>query len=87
MRPRHVLRLRLGISPLPPLLLMAAGCLLAGAPVHAQWYSPECRPPGQELMDPGPEQPQAEFQIARLMYTDASGRMRGGWATVWLKEV
>jgi len=69
-------------------LLTGAAATLALAfavadPARAQWYSPECRPPGQELMDPGPEQPQAEFQIARLIYTDSSGRMRGGWRPWW----
>jgi len=60
--------------------LVGVALLLATAAANAQWYSPECHSP---TVDNDPPQPKAEFHMARLMYTDSSGRMRGGWRPWW----
>ena len=72
-----------GIAPIAGVVGAFVLMSLLAAPAAAQWYSPECRPPGRELMDPGPPQPEAELHIARLMYADSRGRMSGGWRPWW----
>jgi hypothetical protein len=52
-------------------------------PAVAQWYSPECRPPGKTAADNDPPRPEAEFHMARLKYADARGRVQGGWRPWW----
>ncbi|HSG66927.1 MAG TPA: DUF4159 domain-containing protein, partial [Gammaproteobacteria bacterium] len=63
--------------------LLLVALLGLAAPAGAQWYSPECHYAGQALMDAGPPEPQAEFQMARLIYADAYGRIQGGWRPWW----
>jgi hypothetical protein len=76
-RPQHRRRLSLVAAGI------ACAICLTTEPAVAQWYSPECRHPGEGAVDNDPPRPEAEFHIARLMYTDSSGRIRGGWRPWW----
>jgi len=64
--------------------VLAVAVLVQSDPAMAQRYSSSyCFGPGRTTSDNDPAQPEAEFHMARLMYTDASGRVQGGWRPWW----
>jgi hypothetical protein len=76
---------RLSPSRLPLLsALVALGVTAAGTtPAAGQWSGSYCPGPGDVYGGNDPASPEAEFHMARLMYTDASGRIQGGWRPWW----
>ncbi|HEX9877200.1 MAG TPA: DUF4159 domain-containing protein [Gammaproteobacteria bacterium] len=76
---------RLSPSRLPLLsALVTLGVAAAGTtPAAGQWRGSYCPGPSDVYGGNDPATPEAEFHMARLMYTDANGRIQGGWRPWW----